>query len=318
VSGRLHDDEIEIDEQLVRRLLDTLPPVLAQEHAALPLRRFESSGSTNALFRLGDELLVRMPRQPGGSETIEKELRWTPYVAAHLPVPVPEVVAVGEPGLGYPEKWSVVRFVEGDEPGVPADGEPPRHELAADLAAVVGALGSLEVPPEARTDPALRWYRGLPLATMDGDVRHFLHACRPLVGRPGFDLDLDAVEAAWTRTTRLPEAEREVEPHWYHGDLVSENLLVRDGRLVAVLDLGALSVGDPTVDLVVAWHVLDPAARSTFRALLGVDDITWSLARGWALAIAVMGPPYYWETMRERCLRSLHMGRQALADLAGA
>lgn len=314
MTGRLHDDELDVDEPLVRRLLGTLRT--ARVYADLPLRRFEASGSTNALFRLGDDLLVRVPRQPGGTETIEKEQRWLPYVAPHLPVSVPEIVEVGDPGFGYPEKWSVVRFLEGDQPDVPMAGEPPRHDLAVELAAVVAALGTLDVPEEARGDPALQWYRGRPLATLDEDMHAFLRDSRGLVGHPDFGLDLDAIEAAWADTMRLPEAGRAKEARWYHGDLNAENLLVRDVHLVAVLDFGALSIGDPTIDLVVAWQLLDRQARATFREVLAVDDVTWSLARGWALVLAMMGTPYYWDTMRERCLRGQHMGREALADLS--
>jgi aminoglycoside phosphotransferase (APT) family kinase protein len=105
VAGRLHDDELPIDEPRVRSLLAASLPA----YAGLPLRRLDASGSSNALFRLGDTLLVRLPRQPGGSETIEKEHRWLPYVAWSLSVAVPEIVAVGRPGFGYPERWSVVR-----------------------------------------------------------------------------------------------------------------------------------------------------------------------------------------------------------------
>jgi aminoglycoside phosphotransferase (APT) family kinase protein len=293
---RLHDDEIEIDEDLVRGLLGTL----SSSYDALPLRRFEASGSTNALFRLGDDLLVRVPRQPGGTSTIEKEERWLPAVAPHLPFEVPEIVAVGGPACGYPERWSLVRFIHGDQPVVPVDGEPPRHAFARDLAEVVRALGSLDVPDEARSDPALEWYRGRPLAEMDDDVRGFVRDSRALVGHPDFDVDLAAFERAWAATMRLPAASRRAEPRWYHGDLNAENLLVRDGRLVAVLDFGGLSVGDPANDLVVAWQLLDPAARATFRAEVGVDDDTWQVGRGWVLALGLMGAPYYWDTMRER------------------
>ena len=170
MDGRLHDDELEVDETLVRRLLGTL----SVAYDDLPLRRFEASGSTNALFRLGDDLLVRVPRQPGGTTTIDKERRWLPYVAQQLPVAVPEIVAVGEPGFGYPERWSVVRFIAGDLPDVPRPGEPPRHGLATDLAEVVGSLDHLAVPPDAASDPALEWYRGRPLAAMDDDLHGFL------------------------------------------------------------------------------------------------------------------------------------------------
>ena len=312
--ARLHDDEIDVDEELVRRLLTTLPAA----YDGLPLRRLDASGSTNALFRLGDDLLVRVPRQPGGTETIEKEQRWLPYVAPHLPVPVPEVVAVGEPGFGYPEKWSVVRFLRGERPVVPSAGEAPRHGFAADLAAVVGALRSLDLPPETAGDPALAWYRGRPLATMDDAMQEYLRDSRHLVGHPDLTVDLEEVASAWARVLRMPEAHREVEPRWYHGDLNAENLLVRAGRLVAVLDFGGLSVGDPTIDVAVAWQLLDRAARSTFLEALGVDEVTWRLACGWVLVLSVMGLPYYWDTMRDRCVRGLHAGREALVDLSGS
>jgi aminoglycoside phosphotransferase (APT) family kinase protein len=269
VDARLHDDELDVDEELVRRLLGTLSPA----YDGLPLRRFEVTGSTNALFRLGDGLLVRVPRQPGGSVTIEKERRWLPYVAPQLPVAVPEVVAVGEPAFGYPETWSVVRFVEGDRPVVPRPGEAPRHALARDLAAVVRALGALPVPAEAVGDPALEWYRGRPLAAMDGDMDEYLAECEVLRDDEEFDLDLDSVRRVWRRTVRVPEAARLLPRRWYHGDLNAENLLVRDGRLVAVLDFGGLSIGDPTNDLAVAWQLLDPIARTTFREVLAVDDV---------------------------------------------
>jgi aminoglycoside phosphotransferase (APT) family kinase protein len=261
---RLHEDEIEVDVALVRRLLTTL----------------------SASY--GD-----------------------------LPTAVPEIVAVGEPGFGYPEKWSLVRFLAGDRPAVPRVDEPPRAGLAADLAVVIRALGELAVPGAATADPGLRWYRGRPLASMDDWMQQYLRDCRELAQRVRLDLDLDAVEAAWAQAVAMPEASREVEPRWYHGDVNAENLLVRDGRMVALLDFGGLSVGDPAIDLVVVWQLLDPAARSTFRSLLAVDDATWGLARAWALVLGVMGLPYYWDTLPERCARGLFTARQALADISG-
>jgi aminoglycoside phosphotransferase (APT) family kinase protein len=309
--ARMHDDEIEVDEDLVGRLLATLSPA----YDGLPLRRFASSGSTNALFRLGDDLLVRVPRQPGGTATIEMEQRWLPFVAPAVPVAVPEVVAVGEPVDGYSEKWSVVRFLDGEPPGLPAEGEAPRHELARDLAAVVTGLRGLETSPEALTDPSLRWYRSEPLAELDGEMRRLLDECREM---EGLDLDLDAAERGWDDALGVPPAREAGRPRWSHGDLLAENLLSRDGRLAAVLDFGCLSVGNPAVDLAVAWELLDPPARETFREAVGVDDDEWRVGRGWALAMAIMALPYYWHSMPDRCANRLAMAHAILEDLPRA
>jgi aminoglycoside phosphotransferase (APT) family kinase protein len=221
VAGVLHDDEIPIDTGLVRGLVDRAMP----RYVDLPVRRLDSSGSTNALFRLGDNLLVRFPRQPGGSASIAKEAKWLPVIGPSLPVGVPEVVAVFEPDCDYPERWSVVRWIDGKHPEVvtpetPAD--PRRVDLAVDLAEVVQALGLAEVPSEAVGDPALRWYRGEPLATMDAVTRENIGHCRAL---GDFGFDLDAAERLWDESIRLPGAEDRPAPRWYHGDLTAENLL---------------------------------------------------------------------------------------------
>lgn len=307
MTGPLHDDEIPVEPALVRALLGTLTP----SYDALALRRLDSSGSSNALFRLGDDLLVRLPRQPGGTATIEKEQRWLSHVAPALPVAVPEVVAIGEPGFGYPERWSVVRWLPGDPPTAPVAGEPPRHDLARDLAGVVTGLRGTQVPVAATTDEELRWYRGAPLATMDASTRESLAACRDVAG---LELDLDACAQVWDAAMALPAVPDPVEPRWLHGDLVAENLLVHAGRLTAVLDFGGLAVGDPTVDLVVGWELLDPAARATFHELVGVDEATRLRGRAWALALAVMTFPYYWSSMPDRCAARLALAHAVLAD----
>lgn len=301
----LHDDEIAIDEPLVRALVDDTLPELADR----PLARLSASGSSNALFRLGDDLLVRLPRQPGGSATIAKESRWVPVLAPALPVAVPEIVAVGAPGHGYPEHWSVVRWLDGRVPPVPpAAGT--TDDLARDLAGFVTALRARPVPPGALADPALRWYRGGPLAALDADTRRSLVDC---AARPDLDLDLEACRRVWD--SAMEEGETgPAAPQWLHADLLAENILVDDGRLRAVLDFGGLSVGDPTVDLVLAWELLDPAGRDVFRAHVDVDDAQWRRGRAWALALAVMTFGYYWTTMPVRCSARLVMARAVLDD----
>ena len=203
MTDPLHDDELLIDLSLVRALVDHAFP----DCATLPLSRLRASGSSNALFRLGDELLVRLPRQPGGSATIEKEARWLPQIGPLLPVSVPEIVAVGEPDLGYPERWSAVRWLDGDVPTVadPAShAGPTRPALARDLAAVVTTLRDIQVPESALADPQLRWYRGAPIGTMDETTRHNVTACRTI---SNLGLDLDAALRVWEEAMALPEAD---------------------------------------------------------------------------------------------------------------
>jgi aminoglycoside phosphotransferase (APT) family kinase protein len=309
VTRALHSDEIPIDAVLVRALIDRAMP----QYVDLPVRQLASSGSTNALFRLGADLLVRLPRQPGGSEAISKEAKWLPVVAPSLNVRVPEVVGVFEPDCGYPERWSVVRWIDGKHPDVVAPETPVeqrREDLAVDLAEVVQALTRVDVPSEAINDPQLRWYRGEPLAMMDGTTRQNIERCRAL---GDFEFDLDAAERVWDEAMRLPGTNDRPGPRWYHGDLAAENLLVRHGRLAAILDFGGLSIGDPSVDLIVAWEVLDPPARETFRRRLGVDDATWLRGRAWALSITLM-IWYYWTTMAARRASRVAVGRNVLAD----
>ena len=309
MTQALHSDEIPIDAELVRLLVSRVMPA----YADAPVRRLASSGSTNALFRLGEELLVRLPRQPGGSEAISKEAKWLPVLGPLLPVPVPQVVAVFDPDCGYPERWSVVRWIDGAHPVVvdpdtPVD--PRREELAKNLATFLDALRQVEIPTVAVNNPDLQSHRGEPLATMDQDTRENIERCRCL---GDFGFDLDAAEQIWVDAMKLPGAADRTTPRWYHSDLAAENLFVHDGALTAVLDFGGLSVGDPSVDLVVAWEVLDPPARELFRRQIGVDEPSWLRGRAWALSLTLM-IWYYWTTMPQRRARCMAVGRNVLAD----
>ena len=306
----LHEDELDIDEALVRRLLDSQFPA----YRGLSLRPLGASGSTNKLFRLGDELLVRLPRQPGGSDSIGKELRWGMPIGSALPVQTPQIIAIGEPAAGYPERWSITGWLDGALVRACGPNQAPtsdRSRMAADLAEVILTLRDVEVTPEASSDRHLRWYRGRPLAEFDADFRANLAACREL---DDLELDLDQAERIWREALKLPGAYEVGPDRWYHGDLVAENLLIKDARLSAVLDFGSLSVGDPTIDLHGAWEILDDPAREVLLERLGVDEAEWLRGRAWALGIALGTFGYYWHTMPGRRMDRLAMARNVLAS----
>ena len=308
----MHKDEIPVTEELVRKLVD------AQflHFARLPLRKLGASGSSNIQFRLGNDLLVRLPRLLGDGASIKKEEHWTPIIGSHLPVAVPEYVESGEPALGYSERWSIVRWLDGEHPLVYDPKEPSAiqrsqltSELARELASVVLAFRSIDVPQEAAADEQLRNYRGRALVSHDKQMRHNIERCKSI---DGLTLDLDAVLSVWGDAMDLPGASEVESKNWYHGDLVAENLLLTNGQLSAVLDFGGLGVGDPTIDLLGAWELLDSPAREVFRVTVGVNDVEWLRGRAWALAVAVMTFPYYWKSMPGRINSRLAMARSIL------
>lgn len=265
--ARMHVDELEIDDALVRCLLAGQFP----EWSNLPLHRIEPSGTDNAIFRLGDELSVRLPRRGGPTEPGGKELDWLPKLAPLLPVEVPVPLAQGRPSDDYPWFWEIHTWVEGETVAV---GQIDAIRAARDLAALVAAIQ--RVTP-AGAPPG----RGIPLAERDNEIRYWLAR---------FDGD-PTVTAEWERA--LAARPWDGPPVWHHGDLEMRNWLVRDGRISGVIDWACMGVGDPACDVMVAWKLHSPAARDAFRDALPTDDATWERARGWALSQAVAILAYY-------------------------
>ncbi len=274
-APKMHADEIATDVALVRRLLAAQLP----QWAALPLAPVASSGTDNALYRLGDDLVVRLPRIAGAVGQIAKEHRWLPRLAPQLPLAIPVPLAQGTPAEGYPLPWSVYRWLAGEEATLARIPDP--RVLATELAVFIAALQRIDPtdgPPSSR---------GGPLAARDTTVRSALAALDGLI-------DTGAALAAWETALGVPVWSGP--PVWSHGDLQAGNLLLAGGRLSAVIDFGCLGVGDPACELIVAWNLLPPDARAVFRVALVVDDATWARGRGWALSIALIALPYYRHT----------------------
>ncbi|MFK4729595.1 aminoglycoside phosphotransferase family protein [Agromyces mediolanus] len=261
--------DVEVDEALAARLVDEQHPDLAG-----PVR-LVANGWDNAMLRLGEQHLIRMPRRRLSARLVEHELRWLPELARHSPVPLPVPLRAGAPGAGYPFVWSIGPWFE----GVPAADLDPaaRREAAPALAAFVASL-QRPAPADAPVNP----YRGVPLAERDAVVG-------PRIASGVLDAVADRarLERVWRLALAAPGWRGPAV--WLHGDLHPGNLLLArpDGPLAAVLDFGDVTSGDPATDLAAAWLCLDAEGRRRFRdALPGFDEADWARARGWALAVA--------------------------------
>jgi aminoglycoside phosphotransferase (APT) family kinase protein len=276
-SPKMHPDKFDIDAALVGRLVAVQFP----EWAGLQVKEVASAGTDNAMYRLGDDTVVRLPRLPGGARQVGKEQHWLPRLAPHLPLAVPVPLAEGLPGRGYGLPWGVFRWLDGDNVYDAPLTKPAEVAYAAvELGRFVAALRKVDA-----TGGPTSW-RGGPLTDDDGEVRA---AIRDL----GADstVDASAATAAWEEALRLPRWGGD--PVWLHGDLLPGNLLAQGGRLSAVIDFGGLGVGDPAADVLAAWAVFKAEARGLFREAVDVDDATWARGRGWALCFGLVAEHHY-------------------------
>jgi len=257
---------VDINVPLVAQLVTVQFP----QWAHLPIKPVEFGGWDNRTFRLGEDMTVRLPSAEAYTGQVEKEHRWLPRLAPLLPLPIPIPLAMGVPADGYPWHWSVYRWLEGENATIEPIAD--LQQAATTLAQFLAALQRIDPaggPPPGQHN----FFRGGPLAVYDTETRDAIAA---LHGK----IDTDAVTAAWKAALA---ATWHGPPVWLHGDVSAQNLLVKRGRLSAVIDFGCSSVGDPACDLTIAWTLFSGESREAFRAALPVDGATWARGRGWAL-----------------------------------
>jgi aminoglycoside phosphotransferase (APT) family kinase protein len=238
--------------------------------AGLPVTPVTLNGWDHTTFRLGDELSLRLPNSDSCIPQVAKEHRWLPVLARHLPLPVPEPVAMGHPGDGFPRPWSVYRWIAGEPASAGQVARPAG--FACGLAGFLAALQAIDAsdgPPAGRHN----FFRGGPLAKWDEQTRRLI---RLTAG------DIDAMAATSVWDTALAST-WEQPPVWVHGDLAPSNLLVAGGALHAVIDFGGAATGDPACDLVMQWTFFTGYSAAAFRRGLHLDEATWARSRGWAL-----------------------------------
>jgi aminoglycoside phosphotransferase (APT) family kinase protein len=268
----MHHGEITIDADLVGRLVAEQFPWLSD----LPICRVQSTGTVNAIYRIGDLLSARLPRMQKWAQDLDTEWLWLPKLAPGLSLRVPEPVERGQPSSSYPCPWAIYGWIE---------GQPFADELIDDEDQAAKDLAQFVVELR-RTDHVV----GAPLAgrkplrELDAVTRAAIESARGVI-------DSDAATDAWALALEAPAWAGT--PVWIHTDLLRPNLLALHGRLCAVLDFGGVGVGDPAADVIAAWSVFSDAGRRMFRDVLDVDDGTWNRARGFALHQAAMIIPYY-------------------------
>ena len=261
------DDRIEVLPETVSALVAEQFP----QWVHLPVKPVEHSGWNNRSFRLGDTMIVRLPSAVRYVAQVDKEQQWLPYLAARLPLPVPEPLALGQPGQGFPWRWSIYRWIEGT-PLVLALAQTDLNSVARDVAGFLTALQAVDASsgPAAGTH---NFHRG-------GSLNVYSDETEAAIMTVSDEIDVDMAREIWSRALA---SKWQAAPVWVHGDITEGNLLVQNGRLSAVIDFGSCAVGDPSSDLVLAWNLLDRDSRHLFRQLLPYTPKTWERARGWAL-----------------------------------
>ena len=211
--GKLHVDELETSLDLVRRLLAAQHP----QWSDLPIEQFDSTGTSNSLYRLGDDMVVRLPRRPGSAPAVGREHRWLPELAPYLPLPIPVPLALGAPGEGYPSVWSVYRWLDGETAAMEGIADP--QQAATDLGRFLVALQRIDPTGGPRPDEG-NYGRGCRLAARDDVTRTTIAALHGTI-------DTDAAMDAWQDALAAPAWSQP--GVWIHGDLMPGNLLVRRG-----------------------------------------------------------------------------------------
>jgi aminoglycoside phosphotransferase (APT) family kinase protein len=268
----MHSNEFNINSNIVQELIDQQFP----EFSKLSITQVNSTGTVNAIFRLGNEFYIRLPRAINWANDILKEWKWLPRLAPYLSLSIPVPVKLGRPNTLYPFYWAIYKWIDGDNYTDELIND--EHEAARELAKFVAELHSIEIRKDAPEAGRL------PLLDLNKITIDAINASSDLIDR-------DNAILAWKHSLKTPIWKGH--KVWIHADLLRPNLLVKAGRLSAIIDFGSAGIGDPAFDIIPAWSVFNSEGRKTFGSSVNVDNDTWIRARGYALHQAALIIPYY-------------------------
>lgn len=238
----------------------------------LEIKPVDIDGHDNRTFRLGDAMLIRMPSMAPYALKVLKEQEWLPKLQQHLSVPIPKPLALGQPSNDYPWAWSIYAWLEGKSANALTFVDQELEPIALGLVQFLKELHQIE-PSDSLLPGLHNYWRGDHVSVYDKQAREQISRLQGVI-------DSKAAFALWERAIRSRWHQL---PVWIHGDLASGNIVVKDGRLAAVIDFGGMGVGDPACDLVIAWTFFKKQSREIFKQEIGLDADTWDRARGWAL-----------------------------------
>src|SRR3990167_181520 len=243
----------------------------------LPIKEVEVQGWDNRTFRLGSEMLIRMPSAECYAVKVEKEQKWLPILAKHLSIKIPEPIAMGKPSKDYPWNWSIYKWIEGKSANTLNVNEKDLENIAKQVDQFLNELHKIDTAG-APSPGKHNFYRGGDLSVYDKETRSAIEKLKTFISAENvLKVWEKALGSAWNKN-----------PIWIHGDLSAGNILIQNNRLVGIIDFGGTAVGDPACDLVIAWTFLKNKSRKIFKANVNLDNDTWTRARGWALWKAVI------------------------------
>ena len=261
-------NKVEISLALVSDLIAEQFP----QWAHLPIKPVELSGWDNRTFRLGTDMSIRLPSEECYAQQVQKEQKWLPVLAPRLSLRIPAPVAMGKPSKKYPFSWSIYRWIDGESVYSQDFDQMHLLQLAIQLAEFLNELHTID--SAGGPLPGFHnFYRGDSPSVYDTETRSAIAQLQ------GF-INTEAVMSVWEKAISSKWSKK---PVWIHGDLSVGNILIKDNKLIAVIDFGQMGVGDPACDLVIAWTFLKNESRKLFRSCVGLDSDTWARARGWAL-----------------------------------
>lgn len=262
-------DTLVIDAALAQRLIATQFP----QWAHLPVKPVDVGGWDNRTFHLGDTMSIRLPSAQCYADKVEKEQTWLPRLSPYLSIAIPQPIALGKPSAEYPWHWSIYRWIEGASANLLSDNDLNLPLIAKDLAQFLHELHAIDATGVPLVGGPHNFYRGDSTKVYDAQTREALAQLEGIIDtRAATDLWDKAISSEWHKKSV-----------WIHGDLSAGNILIKDGRLAAVIDFGGMGIGDPACDLVIAWTFFHGESREVFKSLVPLDPDTWTRARGWAL-----------------------------------